>query len=63
MEKKLEKGTFVTVNIPFSYEIGEEGYFSGKLLETIQDCEDEVYAELRAKGLIGEAFEFDISTH
>ena len=36
MSDKLEKGTFVTVNIPFSYEIGQEGYFSGKLLETIQ---------------------------
>lgn len=63
MSDKLEKGTFVTVNIPFSYEIGQEGYFSGKLLETIQDCEDEVYAELENRGMIGESFEFDISTH
>ena len=45
-QTKLKKGTIVTVNIPFTYEIGEEGYQQGKKLLTIEDCENEVRAEL-----------------
>lgn len=63
MSKKLEKGTSVTVNIPFSYEIGQEGYYSGIVLWTVEDCEEEVYAELQARGVVGESFEFEVSTH
>jgi hypothetical protein len=47
-EKKLENGQEVTINIPFTYTIGDEGYHSGKVLETIQDCKDEVLAEIEA---------------
>jgi hypothetical protein len=46
---KLKKGTEVTINIPFTYTIGEEGYHSGKVLKTIEDCENEVRAEIEAK--------------
>jgi hypothetical protein len=49
----LKEGTQVTINIPFTYTIGEEGYHSGKLLKTIKDCEDEVRAEIEA-GVINE---------
>jgi len=42
---KLAKGLTVTVNIPFTYTIGEEGYHSNKVLNTIEDCENEVRAE------------------
>lgn len=48
-----KEGTEVTVNVPFTYTIGEEGPFTGKLLETIQDCKDEAEAEL-LNGLSGE---------
>lgn len=44
---KLKEGQTVTILIPFTYTIGEEGYQSGKAkLETIEDCENEVRAEL-----------------
>jgi len=50
---KLKKGTEVTINIPFTYTIGEEGYHSGKVLKTIEDCENEVRAEIEA-GVLNE---------
>ncbi len=43
---KLKEGQTVTIKIPFSYEIGQEGPVTGKILKTIEDCEDEVRAEL-----------------
>lgn len=43
---KLKKGETVTVNIPFTYTIGEEGPVTGKVLRTIEDCENEVRAEI-----------------
>lgn len=46
MAHKLEEGQEVTINVPFTYTIGEEGPITGKILETIEDCEDEVRAEL-----------------
>lgn len=42
----LENGTRVYVNIPFEYEIGEEGPTTGNILRTVEDCENEVRAEL-----------------
>jgi len=48
--KKLETGQSVTINVPFTYEIGDEGTRTGKVLETIADCEAEVMAEV-AEGL------------
>jgi hypothetical protein len=50
---KLEEGQEVTINIPFSYTIGEEGPTTGKILETIEDCMDEVRAELDAGNING----------
>lgn len=41
-------GTVIVVNIPFEYTIGEKGTYSGKVLRSIEDCKDEVRAELRA---------------
>jgi hypothetical protein len=47
-ERKMElsKNTEVLVTVPFSYTIGEEGPVTGKVLKTLQDCKDEVVAEL-----------------
>lgn len=45
---KLTEGQKVTINIPFTYTIGEEGFYSGKVLNTIEDCEAEVQAEIDA---------------
>jgi hypothetical protein len=50
---KLKEGQEVTINIPFTYTIGEMGYHSGKVLETIEDCENEVRAEIEA-GVLNE---------
>jgi len=50
---KLEAGQEVTINIPFTYTIGEEGFVTNKELLTIEDCEDEVRAELN-KGFNGD---------
>ncbi|HPV57630.1 MAG TPA: hypothetical protein PKW61_10925 [Tenuifilaceae bacterium] len=46
MALKLEMGQEVTINIPFTYTIGEEGIYTGKILETIEDCKAEVLAEI-----------------
>lgn len=48
MAHKLEEGQEVNLNVPFSYTIGEEGPTTGKLLLTIEDCKDEVRAEIEA---------------
>ena len=45
---ELKEGQEVTITIPFHYTIGETGYHSGKLLSTIEDCKNEVLAELGA---------------
>lgn len=50
---KLKEGQEVTINIPFVYTIGDIGYHSGKVLETIEDCENEVRAEIEA-GVLNE---------
>lgn len=42
---KLEQGQEITLNVPFTYTIGEEGPITGKILETIEDCKNEVRAE------------------
>jgi hypothetical protein len=44
----LEEGKEVTLNIPFTYTIGEEGFHTGKILRTAQDCEDELRAEIES---------------
>ena len=51
--KKLKDGQEVTINIPFTYTIGEEGFYSGKVLRTIQDCKDEVLSEIE-NGVLNE---------
>ena len=43
---ELKEGQEITISIPFTYTIGEEGFNSGKVLKTIQDCKDEVLAEI-----------------
>ena len=44
--KKLEQGQEVTINVPYVYEVGQEGHITGNLLNTIEDMEREVRAEL-----------------
>ena len=53
MEDKIKRydGQEVTINIPFTYIIGEVGYYSGITLETIEDCKNEVLAEVEASVL------------
>lgn len=51
---KIKNGEEVTVNIPFTYTIGEEGPVTGKVLKTIEDCENEVRAELNAGNVNGD---------
>lgn len=38
----------VTIYIPFTYTLGEEGYHSGIVLNTIEDCMTEVRAEVES---------------
>ncbi len=45
--KELKPGETVTINIPFTYTIGDEGYYSDKTLKTIEDCKLEVIEELK----------------
>ena len=43
---ELKEGQEVTINIPFTYTIGEEGPVTGKILKTIEDCQNEVREEI-----------------
>jgi len=51
--KELKECQEITINIPFTYTIGDRGFHSGKVLKTIQDCKDEVLLEIES-GLYGE---------
>jgi len=44
--KELKEGQEITINIPFTYTIGEDRFNSCKVLKTIQDCKDVVLAEI-----------------
>jgi hypothetical protein len=46
MSKELKEGTIVDISVPFCYTIGEEGPTTGNILKTVEDCENEVRAEL-----------------
>jgi len=46
--EELKNGEEITINIPFTYTIGEEGFYTGKVLKTIDDCKNEVLAEIEA---------------
>lgn len=51
--KELKEGQQVTIMIPFTYNIGEIGFHSNKVLSSIKDCKDEVLAEIEA-GVLSE---------
>jgi len=53
--KELKQGQEITINVPFTYTIGDEGFHSGKVLKTIKDCKDEVLSEIK-NGLYDEVF-------
>ncbi len=53
MAQELKYGQEVTINIPFTYTIGDEGFHTDKVLKTVQDCKDEVLAEIEA-GVLNE---------
>jgi hypothetical protein len=59
---RLEEGVNVTVNVPFTYTIGEEGPVTGKVLKTIEDCENEVRAEIEA-GMDTDNMSLDSEAH
>jgi hypothetical protein len=46
MAYKLKHGQEIKLNVPFIYTIGEEGPITGNVLETIEDCMEEVRAEI-----------------
>lgn len=52
-KKELKEGQDVTINIPFTYTIGEKGFRTDKILKTIADCKNEVLAEIEA-GVLNE---------
>ena len=58
---KLKEGQTVTVSIPFSYTIGEEGFYTNKILETIEDCLEEANLDLEANMESGSQFYFETS--
>ena len=52
----------ITVNIPFTYTVGQEGYYTGNIINTIEDAEAEVLAEIEAGVLTsGDEIFFDSS--
>jgi len=58
---KLKEGQEITISIPFTYTIGQEGYYTGKKILTIQDAEDEVKAEIEANTLTDNEIYFEYS--
>lgn len=42
----MKKGQEVKVTIPFIYIIGDEGFHTNKILKTVNDCKEEVLAEI-----------------
>ena len=48
---ELKEGQEVTINIPFTYTIGEEGPVTGDTLKTIEDCKEEVRQEIYNRNL------------
>jgi predicted DNA-binding antitoxin AbrB/MazE fold protein len=57
---KLKEGQKVTILIEFTYTIGEQGYQTDKTIETIEDCMDEVRAEIDNGGISGSNVELTI---
>jgi hypothetical protein len=53
MAQELKDGQEVTINVPFTYTIGDEGFRTDKVLKTVQDCKDEALAEIEA-GVLNE---------
>lgn len=43
---KYKSGDEITINIPFTYTIGDEGHYSGKILNSVKDMMEEVREEL-----------------
>lgn len=50
MGKKVEDQK-ITINVPFTYYIGEEGPVTGKIINTVEDCMNEVKEEIRSGNL------------
>ena len=50
----LKDGEQVEVSVPFLYTIGEKGPTTGKILTTIEDCYNEVRAEVDNGELLGQ---------
>lgn len=58
-DNKLSEGDVVTINLPFNYTIGDIGFNTDKKLETIEDCVNEVKAEID-NGVISEEFYYEV---
>lgn len=43
---ELKTGDEVTINIPFTYTIGEIGYYTNKVISNIEDAKEELRAEI-----------------
>ena len=46
MSEELKDGTIVDISVPFCYTIGKVSATTGKILRTIEDCKNEVRAEI-----------------
>ena len=53
----MKTGTEITINIPFTYTLGDMGFHTGKVLETVEDCKAEVIAEIES-GVLTESEPF-----
>jgi hypothetical protein len=61
IEPELVIGEEITINIPFTYRIGDDGFHTGKVLRTIEDCMDEVRAEIESGYLRDEEFFMEVA--
>jgi hypothetical protein len=60
---KLEFGQEITVSIPFTYTVGDVGFYTSKKILNVQSCKDEALAEIEAGTLKEDEVFFDVNIH
>jgi len=60
LTKKPKEDAEVTINIPFTYNIGDVGFYTDKTLETVQDCVEEVKAEINSGLFKNNDFSYEV---
>lgn len=61
MSLLLKEGQEITVSIPFTYTVGQIGYYTGKPINSIEDAKEEVIAEIEANTLTDNEIYFEVS--